>query len=289
MHSVVVTLQDLASLQQFEQMRADFLAMVGHELRAPLSSIKGSAATLVQSGVALEPAAASQFHRIIEQQADYMQDLITDLLDVARIEAGTLAITPQPIGVEELVEDARSTFLTAHAGSDIRVELPAELPPVMAERRRIIQVLLNLLSNAVRHSPDDSAVQVSARPSGVEVEIQVTDRGEGIVPERLPKLFNKFSRSLGEPRAESAESGLGLAICKGIVEAHGGRIRAERRRPPGKALSSASPCRRARRPPFWSPARRPRLGRGRNQPSVGVRASSPWPTIRRPFCMCGTR
>ena len=82
----MVTLQDLASLQRLEQMRADFLAMVGHELRAPLSSIKGSAATLVQSGATLDPAAATQFHRIIEEQADQMQELITDLLDVARIE-----------------------------------------------------------------------------------------------------------------------------------------------------------------------------------------------------------
>ncbi len=225
--SVVVTMQDLASLKQFEQMRADFLAMISHELRAPLSSIKGSAATLVQSGVAFDPAAATQFHRIIEQQADYMQDLITDLLDVARIEAGTLAISPQPVGVEELVEDARSTFVTARAGSDIRVELPSDLPSVMADRRRIVQVLLNLLSNAVRHSADDSAVRLSAVPSGVEVEIRVTDNGEGIAADQLPQLFNKLSRSPGEPGRDAAESGLGLAICKGIVEAHGGRIRAE--------------------------------------------------------------
>ncbi|MCY3646807.1 MAG: ATP-binding protein [Chloroflexi bacterium] len=254
--SVVVTMQDLASLKQFEQMRADFLAMVSHELRAPLSSIKGSAATLVQSGTALDPAATTQFHRIIEQQADYMQDLITDLLDVARIEAGTLAISPQPVSVEELVEDARSTFLTAHAGSDIRVELPSDLQSVMADRRRIVQVLLNLLSNAVRHSPDDSAVRVSASPSGVEVEIRVTDKGEGMTAEQLPRLFNKFSRSPGQAGRETAESGLGLAICKGIVEAHGGRIRAESDGPgqgaqfsftlpatetPGAAESSVSP------------------------------------------------
>ncbi|MYD85137.1 MAG: response regulator [Acidobacteria bacterium] len=225
--SVVVTMQDLSSLEQFEQMRADFLAMVSHELRAPLSSIKGSAATLLQSGVALDPAAVSQFHRIIEQQADHMQDLITDLLDIARIEAGTLAVSPQPVGVEELVEDARSTFLTSRAGRDLQVELPPNLPPVMADRRRIVQVLLNLLSNAARHSPDDSTVRISAAPSGVEVDISVTDLGEGIEASRLPQRFSKFSHSSGEPGREAAASGLGLAICKGIVEAHGGRIQAE--------------------------------------------------------------
>ena len=225
--SVVVTMQDLESLEQFEQMRADFLAMVSHELRAPLSSIKGSAATLLQSGVAMDPAAAAQFHRIIEQQSDHMQDLITDLLDVARIEAGTLSISPQPIGVEELVEAARGIFLSGHTGSDVQIDLPPDLPLVMADRRRIVQVLLNLLSNAVRHSLDDSTVRLSAQRSGVEVEIQVADQGEGIAAERLPKLFSKFSRSPAEAGSGAAESGLGLAICKGIVEAHGGRIRAE--------------------------------------------------------------
>jgi len=225
--SVVVTMQDLESLEQFEQMRADFLAMVSHELRAPLSSIKGSAATLLQSGVALDPAAAAQFHRIIEQQSDHMQELITDLLDVARIEAGTLAISPQPVSVKELVEAARGSFLSGHTGSDIQIDLPPDLPLVMADRRRIVQVLLNLLSNAVRHSPDDSTVRLSALAAGVEVEVRVTDQGEGIAAERLPKLFSKFSRSPAEPGSEASESGLGLAISKGIVEAHGGRIRAQ--------------------------------------------------------------
>ena len=225
--SVVVTLQDLASLQRLEQMRADFLAMVGHELRAPLSSIKGSAATLVQSGATLDPAAATQFHRIIEEQADQMQELITDLLDVARIEAGTLAVAPQPIEVDQLIEAARSSLHGVLAGGDITIDLPPDLPPVMADRRRIIQVLVNLLSNAVRHSPDASPVHVSAQTVGVQVEIRVKDEGEGIPDERLQQLFRKFSQSPAETIGSSPESGLGLAICKGIVEAHGGRIRAE--------------------------------------------------------------
>ena len=225
--SVVVTLQDLASLQQLEQMRADFLAMVSHELRAPLSSIKGSAATLVQSGVTLDPAAATQFHRIIEEQADHMQDLITDLLDVARIEAGTLAVAPQPVEIGQLIEAARSSLHSLVAGGDITIDLPPDLPLVMADRRRISQVLVNLLSNAVRHSPDASPIHLSARTVGVQVEIRVKDEGDGIPEEQLPQLFRKFSQSPTASGGSLPESGLGLAICKGIVEAHGGRMRAE--------------------------------------------------------------
>ena len=225
--SVVVTLQDLASLQQLEQMRADFLAMVSHELRAPLSSIKGSAATLVQSGVTLDPAAATQFHRIIEEQADHMQDLITDLLDVARIEAGTLAVAPEPVEIGQLFEAARSSLHSLVAGGDIRIDLPPELPLVMADRRRISQVLVNLLSNAVRHSPDASPIHLSAQTVGVQVEIRVKDDGEGIPEEQLSQLFRKVSQSPAASGGSPPESGLGLAICKGIVEAHGGRMRAE--------------------------------------------------------------
>ncbi|MYD74729.1 MAG: response regulator [Chloroflexi bacterium] len=225
--SVVVTLQDLASLQQLEQMRADFLAMVSHELRAPLSSIKGSAATLVQSGVTLDPAAATQFHRIIEEQADHMQDLITDLLDVARIEAGTLAVAPQPVEIGQLIEAARSSLHSLAAGGDMTIDLPPDLPLVMADRRRISQVLVNLLSNAVRHSPDASPLHLSAQTVGVQVEIRVKDEGDGIPEEQLSQLFRKFSQSPAASGGSLPGSGLGLAICKGIVEAHGGRIRAE--------------------------------------------------------------
>ena len=225
--SVVVTLQDLALLQQLEQMRADFLAMVSNELRAPLSSIKGSAATLVQSGVTLDPAAATQFHRIIEEQADHMQELITDLLDVARIEAGTLAVAPQPVEIGHLIEAARNSLHSVVAGGEITIDLPPDLPLVMADRRRISQVLVNLLSNAVRHSPDASPIHLSAQTAGVQVEIRVKDQGDGIPEERLSQLFRKFSPSPAVSGGSPPESGLGLAISKGIVEAHGGRIRAE--------------------------------------------------------------
>ena len=225
--SVVVTMQDLGPLEDSERMRAEFLAMVSHELRAPLSSIKGSAATLVESGPALDPAATAQFHRIIERQADQMQELITDLLDVARIESGELVIAPEPVELSELVDAARNTLLSGSLQNEVRIELPPDLPRVMADKRRVTQVLLNLLSNAARHSPHGAPISLSASQVGVEVEVRIADSGAGISAERLPLLFRKFSRRPVEAGAEPPDSGLGLAICKGIVEAHGGRIRAE--------------------------------------------------------------
>ena len=226
--SVVVTLQDMTPLEEMERLRAEFLSMVSHELRTPLTSIKGSAATLTEAASDLDPAEMLQFFRIIGEQADHMRDLIGDLLDVARIETGELSVAPAPADVATLVDEARSRFQSGGGRNNLRIDLSPELPLVMADGRRIIQVLNNLLTNAARHSHEASAIGVSAVREGYHVAVSVTDEGRGIAAERLPHLFRKFSRIDGEDRRRDiAGSGLGLAICKGIVEAHGGRIWAE--------------------------------------------------------------
>ena len=226
--SVVVTIQDMTPLEEMERLRAEFLGMVSHELRTPLASIKGSAATLTEAASDLDPAEMLQFYRIIGEQADYMRDLIGDLLDVARIETGELSVAPVPAVVASLVDEARSRFQSGGGRNNLRIDLSPELPLVMADGRRIIQVLNNLLSNAARHSHEASAIGVAAVREGYHVAVSVTDEGRGIAAERLPHLFQKFSRLEGEDRGRDiAGSGLGLAICKGIVEAHGGRIWAE--------------------------------------------------------------
>ena len=226
--SVVVTLQDMTPLEEMERLRAEFLGMVSHELRTPLTSIKGSAATLTEAASDLDPAEMLQFFRIIGEQADHMRDLIGDLLDVARIETGELPVAPAPAAVASLVDEARRRFQSGGGRNNLRIDLSPELPLVMADGRRIIQVLSNLLSNAARHSHEASAIGVSAVREGSHVAVSVTDEGRGIAADRLPHLFRKFSRLEGEDRGRDiAGSGLGLAICKGIVEAHGGRIWAE--------------------------------------------------------------
>ena len=225
---VVVTMQDLAPLDELERLRTRFLGMVSHELRAPLTSIKGSTTTLLSPSRRLDPAETRQFIRIIDQQADQMDGLISDLLDAGRIDTGTLSVHPVPLEVAALVDQARTTFLSGGGRQPIRIDLPPDLPPVMAEERRIVQVLNNLLSNAARHSPHASAIHVAAVREGIEVAISVSDEGRGIAPEQLPHLFRRYADGGGKGREpEPVGFGLGLAICKGLVEAHGGRIRAE--------------------------------------------------------------
>ena len=223
--SVVVTLQDMTELEELERLRAEFLAMVSHELRTPLTSVKGSIATLLDPPSALGPTEMRQFFRIIDSQIDRMHVLISDLLDVARIETGTLAVSPEPTDVAILVGEAGNGFRSAGGRHNIEVELAPDLPWVMADRLRMVQVLGNLLTNAARHSPESSIIRVTAVGEGVHVAVSVSDHGRGIPAESLPHLFRKFSRI--ESQEQGGDTGLGLAICKGIVEALGGRIWAE--------------------------------------------------------------
>ena len=223
--SVVVTMQDLAPLRELERMRAEFLGMVSHELRAPLTSIKGSAATVLRASRIFGPAEVAQFFRIIDEQADRMDSLIGDLLDAGRIETGTLSVAPEPSDVAALVDQARGTFVSGGGRHTVRIDLPPGLPRVMADRQRMVQVLNNLLANAARHSPESAPIRIVAEREGLHVAVSVADEGRGIAPDHLGQLFRKHTTA-GD-REGVFGGGLGLAICKGLVEAHGGRIRAE--------------------------------------------------------------
>ena len=223
--SMVVTLQDMADVEELERMRAEFLAMVSHELRMPLTSIMGSATALMDVSSDLDPAEMRQFHRIILDQAGNMRELIGDLLDVARIETGTLPVNPEPAGVAVLVDRARNAFKSAGGRNNLAIDIEPDLPLVMADRRRIVQVIGNLLTNSARHSSESSVIRLSAVRDGVHVAVSVADEGRGIPAESLPHLFRKFAGAQSEE--QGGDTGLGLAICKGIVETHGGRIWAE--------------------------------------------------------------
>ena len=226
--SFVVTMQDMTPLEELERLRAEFMGMVSHELQTPLTSIRGSANTLLDEASSLDPAEMRQFHRIISEQADHMRSLIRDLLDVARIETGTLSVAPEPSDTAALVDEARIMFMSSGRTNRIDIDVAPDLPQVMTDRRRIVQVLSNLLSNAAKHSNELSTITVHAVRKQFQVVVSISDEGRGIPAERLPLLFRKFSRVEGEDRqGDLGGSGLGLAICKGIVEAHGGRIWAE--------------------------------------------------------------
>lgn len=221
--SFVVTLQDMTPLQEQERMRADFLAMVSHGLRTPLSAIRGSVGKVLNAGQEMDPGEQRQYHDIIAEQVDSMEEMIGHLLDMTLIRSGNLPINPEPADVSKILGRANSTFLSGGGRSSLNIEVEPDLPLVMADQRRIVQVVGELLSNADLNSPDSSVIRVAAARQGAYVAVAVAYEGRGIPSEQAPDWVEEF------PRRErlGGDFGLGLVICKGIVEAHGGRIRQE--------------------------------------------------------------
>ncbi len=225
--SIVATVQDISPLEELERLRAEFLGMVSHELRTPLTSIKGSAATARNATVPMDPAETRQFFRIIEEQADHMRNLINNLLDLARIEVGTLSVAPKPTDIADVIHGARDAFLSSGYRNSIEVFVAPDLPRIPVDRQRVSQVLYNLFSNASKYSREWSTVRVTVSLEELYLTVSVVDEGRGISAEQLPRLFSKFSRIDYDNGPEIEGYGLGLAICRGIVESHGGRIWAE--------------------------------------------------------------
>ena len=222
--SVVVAMQDLAPLDELERLRAEFVGMVSNELRAPLAAIKGSAATVLTASRAYDEVEVLQFFRIVDQEADRIDGLIGDLLDAGRIETGTLSVDAAPTDVGALMDQARNTFLGGGGRHPVFIDLPPGLPRVAADERRILQVLNLLVGNAARNSPASATIRLAASREDGVVEISITDGGDGVPEETMRHLFRKHVGVRGD---SPAGAGLGLAICRGLVEAHGGRIRAE--------------------------------------------------------------
>jgi PAS domain S-box-containing protein len=223
----IAVIQDITPLEEVEKLRSEFLAMVSHELKTPLTAIKGAAATFLGSSKSFDGAQTRELFDIIDEQAERLREMVDDLLDMTRIEAGALSVSPEPVDLGAVLEEVRATFARSAGWRDVRFELPPALPAVSADRRRISQVLLNLLANAAKFSSPDAPITVAVERNDGQVTVHVRDRGRGIPADKLPHLFKKFSQVHEGPGGMASGSGLGLAICKGIVEAHGGRIWAE--------------------------------------------------------------
>jgi signal transduction histidine kinase len=200
--------------------RDEVLGIVAHDLRNPLQSISLQAEYL--EGEACDPLAVQG----IRQSAKRMSRLVQDMLDVAHLEAGPLAIRRAPTPARSIAADAVEAQLSVAAASslDLRLELPDDLPDVLADRDRLLQILDNLIGNALKFTPAGGRVTVGATADGEEVRFRVTDTGPGIPPDDLPHVFDRFWQA---KRSDRRGAGLGLAIALGLVEAHGGRITVE--------------------------------------------------------------
>ncbi len=210
-------------LEEIDRWRNALLGAASHDLRTPLASIKTAVSSLRQADVQLGPSDRAELLELIEQQADRLARLVTNLLDMTRIEAGALELRPAPIAFEDLVDEAVQSLGGMVRPGRIRTDAGAGLPLLAIDHVLISQVLVNVLENAERLSPDDSVIVIAARvapgSADTRVEISVTDEGPGIARDERERVFEMFSQNGGGGRA-----GLGLAIAKAFVEAHGGLI-----------------------------------------------------------------
>ncbi len=219
----LIILQDLTRIRRLETIRRDFISNISHELRTPLASLSALVETL-QDGAITDPPAARRFLTHIAREVSAMTQIVEELLELSRIESGKVPLHVKPTPVSALVTPPveRLTPQAERAGLVLSVELPLEIPQVLADAERVQRVVTNLVHNAIKFTPTGGSVTVHAERQGNKVVIAVEDTGVGIVEQDLPRIFERFYKA---DRARSGGgTGLGLAIAKHIIQAHGGHI-----------------------------------------------------------------
>jgi PAS domain S-box-containing protein len=226
---VTITLNDVTRQREIDRMKTEFVSTVSHELRTPLTSIKGSLHLLLSDPALQLDATQRQLVDISVKNTDRLIRLITNILDISKIEAGHIQLELSMHHVEEFISAAVDGIVAfaESRGIDIAVDVPPDLPQARVDVDRMVQVVTNLLSNAIKFSPPGSTVTVSVSRKARQLELRVTDRGRGIAAEDMGKLFKKFQQLDGSNVRSVGGTGLGLAICRGIVEEHGGTIGVE--------------------------------------------------------------
>ena len=242
--AAMIAVQDMTPLMDMERVRAEFLGQVSEELRLPLATIKGSAAALLDIADSAGQSELNHLAKIIDQQTDLMRSQVNSLVELTYIETGTLSVSPEVADVQSLVDEAKREFQRGHSGINISSDIQPGLPPVMADKQRIGQVLNNLLYSAARHSSDMSGIRVSATQIDIYAAISVSVQPSGRPTEGSSPMIQRVLGSQIEDvgRSSKGES-LALALCKGIVEAHGGRMRVEHEdRPGGMTITFTIPA-----------------------------------------------
>jgi two-component system sensor histidine kinase KdpD len=228
-------------MKQVDLLRSNLLANVSHELRTPLSVIKGFTSTMRRKDVKWSAKQREDFLQIMDEETDRLTRLISDILDMSRLDAGALKLKQGKYLVSEIVGSVKGRLevLTAHHRLEINV--PEKLPAIFVDEMRIGQVISNLVENAVKFSLANSVITIAARLKNNNIVISVTDHGEGMPKEVMEKLFNRFYQADNVVTGQRSGTGLGLSICRGIIENHGGKIWVESKVQEGSKFSFSLP------------------------------------------------
>lgn len=220
----VLVLHDITEIKKLENLRKEFVANVSHELKTPLTSIKGFI-EILQSGGMKNPDQAAHFLQLMKDDSERLHRLIEDLLTISSLESGTTVLKITPISLREEAEKVLTALNPQIIKKEIKIEvnIPEDFTRAAADRDKINQVFINLLDNAIKFSDQNGVIEISAKKKSGKIEVSVKDSGQGIPPEAVPRVFERFFRA-DKARNSEGGTGLGLAIVKHIIEAHGGNV-----------------------------------------------------------------
>jgi two-component system phosphate regulon sensor histidine kinase PhoR len=238
--STLLLFQNLTRLRRLETVRQDFISNLSHELRTPLASLKALAETLQENAID-DPPAARRFLQRMETELDALTQMVEELLELSRIESGRVPLKMSPTPPSRLIHQAveRLALQAERANLEISIHCPEDLPPVLADERRLAQVIVNLLHNAIKFTPAGGKIDLRAERDDDAIIFTVKDNGIGIPSEELPRIFERFYKT--DRARSSGGTGLGLAIARHLVEAHGGQIWAESIEGQGSTFSFSIP------------------------------------------------
>jgi PAS domain S-box-containing protein len=221
---IIANVVDITRFREAEEMKSTFVSVVSHELKTPVSLIKGYADTLAREDANWDIATVREGLQVIGEESDRLNGLINNLLDASRIQAGGFRIERGDVSIPRLAQKVVESFRPRTSEHHFVMDFPRDLPVVSGDEERLRQVFDNLLNNAVKYAPDGGEIRIGGWSDGNSVTVYVADQGIGIPQEEQPKLFQRFYRVDSSLRRKTQGAGLGLYLCRSIIEAHGGRI-----------------------------------------------------------------
>ncbi len=239
--NIIADVRDVTRFREADEVKSVFISVVSHELKTPVALIKGYADTLRRKDACWDPEIMQESLTVIVEEADRLNHLIDNLLDASRIQAGALPLEMDQAALDALAERVARLFRTQTKTHEIVVRFPPDFPVVLGDMARLEQVLNNLVSNAIKYSPDGGTIEISGRALPTEAIVTVSDEGLGIPFEEQTRVFDRFFRGVRERNQSTPGAGLGLYLSKAIIEAHNGRIWVESDPGGGAAFSFAIP------------------------------------------------
>ena len=235
LRNIIANVRDITKFKEAERAKSTFISVISHELKTPVSLIKGYASTLRREDVEWDRETVLNGLQVIEEEADKLAQLIDNLLDVTRLQAGTLKLKFSSLQFDELARKVADKFRTQSAAHTIVTSFPPDFPVIQGDEQRLEQVLSNLLSNAIKYSPDGGQITITGEVLDNAIQVSVSDEGIGLSPEQQELIFERFYRVDNALTRETQGAGLGLYIVRSIIEAHGGTIWVESE--PGKGTT----------------------------------------------------